>query len=69
MGIGGKEDDAEAHRDEVLIEDRVRGGVFGNIDCHQSIPFAGGEGIKSEKPIPVDRHEICLEWRRRRELI
>ena len=64
MEIGGKEGGVEAHRDEVIIEDGVRGGVSGNIDCHQSISFADGAGIKAEKLIPVDWHGSCLEWRR-----
>ena len=62
LGIGGKESGAGAHRDKVLIKDR--GEVSRNKDRYQSISFAGGRRIQSKEPIAVDRHGICLEWRK-----
>jgi len=63
-GIGDEEGGTGAYWDEVLILDCIRSRVSGNIDCHQSIPFVGRGGIKTEKPIPVDRRGFRLEWRR-----
>ncbi|EGI58038.1 hypothetical protein G5I_13895 [Acromyrmex echinatior] len=46
--VRGEESGAGAHRDEVLVQDDIRGGVALNVDCNYSTPFLGGGRIQSK---------------------
>jgi len=53
LGIGSEKGGAGAHRDKMLVEDSVRGGVPRDVHCNYSVPFVGRERIQSKKLILI----------------